>query len=203
VVAINSGANMTFERLQYITERTLIGSGHEALFSVRLPEKPGALEQFCRDLQGHNISEFNYRKNSTAEAHILAGVTTHNPADAASLAGKLVKKGYEVADFTADNLAKEHVRHMIGGKGATEHEQLVHFDFPERPGALGDFLARLGQRWNISLFHYRGMGADIGRVLIGFEVPLVDASNFKKFLSETGFDYELVTGNQAYKVFLQ
>lgn len=203
IVAINSGANMSFERLQYITERTLIGSGHEALFSVELPEKPGALEHFCKDLGKHNISEFNYRQNSASRAHILVGITTYDTKEAHALSAKLTKKGYTTIDLTDNDLAKEHVRHMVGGTEGPKNEILVHFDFPERPGALGDFLQKLGRRWNICLFHYRGMGADSGRVLIGFDVNKSEAKQFKQFLIETDFEYTLESTNPAYSVFLR
>lgn len=202
LVAINSGANISFERLQYVTERTLIGSGKEALFSVELPETPGALEGFCEQLGKHNISEFNYRQSSASKAHILVGITTHTQSDAKSLASRLTKSGFKTTDFTTNELAKEHIRHMVGGKLGPEDEILAHFNFPERPGALAQFLKTLGRKWNISLFHYRGMGSDNGRVLIGFDVPPKDSVRFQKFLKKTGFDYELETNNQAYRTFL-
>ncbi len=203
VVAINSGANMSFERLQFITERTLIGSGHEALFSVELPEKQGALEHFCKDLGKHNISEFNYRQNNLSRAHILVGITTHDVNDARMISTRLTKKGYNIIDLTDNELAKEHIRHMVGGAEGPKNEILVHFDFPERPGALGDFLKALGRRWNISLFHYRGMGADSGRVLIGFDVIAPDAKDFTLFLNTTGFEYKIESNNLAYLLFLK
>ena len=201
VVAVNSGANMTFERLQYVTERTLIGSGQEALLSVKLPEKPGALENFCKALGKHNISEFNYRQTSDSEAHILVGVNTANHENAKKVVSQLKSDGYNVSDLTDNDLAKEHIRHMIGGKQGPSCEALVHFNFPERPGALADFLETLNQRWNISLFHYRGMGADNGRVLIGFDVDSKHPA-FLEFLKDTDFDYKIETPNTAYSTFL-
>lgn len=201
-VAINSGANMSFERLQFVTERTMIGSGHEALLSVRLPEKPGSLEQFCHDLKQHNISEFNYRQNDPKNAYILVGVNTNSRNDAHNLARNLKKLGYEIIDLTDNELAKEHIRHMVGGKKVASHEQLIHFDFPERPGALADFLKVLGQRWNITVFHYRSGGGDIGRVLIGFAVPITQEKQFDHFLTDLEFDYMRQTTNPAYQVFL-
>lgn len=202
VVAINSGANMTFERLQYVTERTLIGSGQEALLSVKLPEKPGALETFCKGLGKHNISEFNYRQTNTSEAHILVGVNTKNHEEAKKVVSQLQNDGYNVSDLTDNDLAKEHIRHMIGGKQGPSCEALVHFNFPERPGALADFLKTLSQKWNISLFHYRGMGADNGRVLIGFDADSKHPA-FLKFLKDTNFDYKIETTDPAYSTFLR
>lgn len=202
VVAINSGANMSFERLQYVTERTLIGSGQEALLSVKLPEKPGALESFCEALGKHNISEFNYRQTGESEAHILVGVNTANHQSAKNVVQHLKKSGYDVQDLTDNELAKEHIRHMIGGKQGPEHEALVHFNFPERPAALTDFLKKLSKKWNISLFHYRGMGADNGRVLIGFDTNQ-DNPDFHQFLDDTEFDYTIETKNDAYTTFLR
>lgn len=202
VSAINSGANMSFERLQYVTERTLIGSGKEALFSVTLPERPGALQQFCNALGKHAISEFNYRQSSSDEAHILVGIHTQSPAQVPNLQTKLTRDGFTVEDLTHSELAKEHIRHMVGGKAGPNNEILVHFDFPERPGALSHFLDIMSNRWNISLFHYRGTGSDNGRVLIGFNVPSSDKRKFTAFLNKVGYYYQLHTNDSAYQTFL-
>lgn len=202
VVAINSGANMSFERLQYVTERTLIGSGKEALFSIMLPEKPGALQQFCNSLGKHAISEFNYRQSSIDEAHILVGILTQSPEQVPILKSKLARDGYTVEDLTHSELAKEHIRHMVGGKTGPEREVLVHFDFPERPGALSHFLDVMSNRWNISLFHYRGTGSDNGRVLIGFNVPQSERHKLVTFLKKVGYYYQILTHDSAYQTFL-
>ena len=202
IVAINSGANMTFERLQYVTERTLIGSGQEALLSVKLPEEPGALEKFCSALGKHNISEFNYRQAGNTDAHILVGISTANHLAAKNVVQQLSDAGYDVTDLTDNELAKEHIRHMVGGKQGPADEVLVHFNFPERPAALADFLRKLSKKWNISLFHYRGMGADNGRVLIGFNVNTANPE-FLKFLDDTEFGYTIETANSAYNTFLK
>lgn len=202
VVAINSGANMSFERLQYVTERTLIGSGKEALFSVKLPERPGALQQFCNSLGKHTISEFNYRQSSDDEAYILVGILTNGPGQVSELETKLEGDGFTVENLTHSELAKEHIRHMVGGKTGPDNEVLVHFNFPERPGALSHFLNVMSNRWNISLFHYRGTGSDNGRVLIGFDVPLADKSKFTAFLNKVGYYYQLYTNDSAYQTFL-
>jgi threonine dehydratase len=171
LVAICSGANMTFERLQFVAERTLVGSGREALFAVELPERPGALQHFCEHaLSGHNITEFNYRLKQRGRAHIFVGIGVSNLTDKKMFMANMKKNGYKYTDLSADDLAKEHIRHMIGGPSPeAQNEYLYEISFPERPGALKEFLRTLGQANNICLFHYRGQGGDEGRVLIGFE----------------------------------
>lgn len=201
IVAINSGANINFEKLQYITERTLIGSGKEVLLSVELDEEPGSLELFCQTIKQHSISEFNYRQSSLKKANILVGLLVSN-ADRSEILDQLEKHGFKITDLSSDELAKEHVRHMVGGKTGPTNEQLVHFDFPERPGALAEFLKAMRQQWNISLFHYRGMGSDVGRVLMGFDVPKQDMTKFKQFLNKVGFAAELKSDSISYKTFL-
>ncbi len=201
-VVINSGANMSFEKLQFISERTLIGSKRESLFSVTLPEVPGALEEFCKALKKHSISEFNYRQANGNVAHILVGVLIEDISDSKRLQKRLHDNGFKVLNLTENELVKEHIRHMVGGKAGPENEILVHFDFPERPGALSDFLSVLGKRWNISLFHYRGTGSDNGRVLIGFDVPQNDHREFRCFLDDVGYYFEVVSKNLAYRMFL-
>ncbi len=188
-VAICSGANMTFERLQFIAERTLLGSGKEAMFAVHLPEKPGALRRFCQDIvNGFSISEFSYRLNDRNDAVILVGITFSNPEDKVTFVASLRDKRYVFDDFSEDEIAKEHVRHMIGGPApAGNNESLYEVNFPERPGALNDFLQAIGTRWNISLFHYRGQGADVGKVLIGFEAD--NPSLLEKALRQAGTEF--------------
>lgn len=203
VVAINSGANMGFERLQYVTERTLIGAGKEAIFSLDLPEKAGALEKFCTELNGHTIAEFNYRQSDFQKAHVLVGISTQTAEDAVAIERHLNSKGFVVQNLSNNELAKEHVRHMIGGSAGPSNEQLIHFDFPERPGALRDFLKNMGKRWNISLFHYRGIGSDTGKVLIGFDVPTKEESTFQNFLKNVGYKHKTETNNPSYVTFLK
>lgn len=200
-VAICSGANVTFERLQQIAERTLIGSGREALVAVTMPEQPGALSRFCRDvLHGRSITEFSYRLRSRLEAHVLVGIGVADAADRVALLAQIARCGYVPTDLSDNDTAKEHVRYMVGGAaGAAHHEQLYNIDFPERPGALADFLTRLGGQWNISLFHYRSAASDTGRVLIGFEVP--DPAALATRLAATGLTHTRVTEDTALQIF--
>lgn len=201
LVAICSGANITFERLQFVAERTLLGSGKEALFAVTLQERPGALHHFCdRIVKGHGITEFSYRLHRREKAHILAGITISGLHDKQRFVQKMEKHGYEYTDLSDDELAKEHLRHMIGGSSTAVHsEHLYQINFPERPGALNAFLRSTGDRWNISLFHYRGQGGDTGRVLIGFEAE--DKARLESQLQKTGYDFEH-TSSKAVQLFL-
>ncbi len=201
-VAICSGANMTFERLQFIAERTLLGSGKEALFAVRLPEQPGALRRFCQEVvQGYSITEFSYRLDDRDQAYICIGIGVPKPAAQVAFVERLHAHNYSYDDLTLDELAKEHIRHMIGGHSlAARHEQLYDIQFPERPGALNDFLQTMGDSWNISLFHYRGQGGDTGKVLIGFEAP--NTAKLEKSLQQTGYDCRHVDSVAA-RLFLQ
>ena len=179
-VAVCSGANMTFERLQQVAERTLIGSGREAMFAVTLPERPGALQEFCKTVVGHhNISEFTYRLNSRKNARILVGVTVSDATDKQALMENMARKGYGHTDLTNDDTVKEHLRHMIGGAPKASNERIYEVIFPERPGALAGFLQAVGNKWNISLFHYRNAASDSGKVLIGFEADDTDALEAK------------------------
>lgn len=201
-VAICSGANVTFERLQQIAERTLIGSGREVLVAIEMPERPGALRTFCIDVVGdHSITEFNYRLSDRRKAHVLVGVSVSDPNDRAGFLARLDEFGYRHTDLSDDDVAKEHVRHMIGGpapNAASEH--LYQIDFPERPGALGDFLATLGTRWNISAFHYRSQASDTGNVLIGFEAD--DRAGLEKQLDAIGYDWTPLDGVPSMKLFI-
>lgn len=200
-VAICSGANMTFERLQFIAERTLVGSGKEALFSVEMPEEPGALLSFCNSVvNGHNITEFNYRLQTRQNAHIFVGVSVAEEADKQAFVNKMNKHGYVHHDFSADDLAKEHVRHMIGGVGESAKEEVIYeISFPERPGALTEFLDKLGLKTNISMFHYRGLGADTGKVLIGFETATPQA--IETIFSNNSVEFER-SSSKAVQIFL-
>lgn len=198
-VAICSGANVTFERLQQIAERTLIGSGKEAMFAVTLPEQPGALEVFCRDVvNGHNISEFNYRLHNRVAAHILVGINVADNADKQKFMAKMDTYGYHHVDLSNDDLTKEHLRHMIGGSTPAIDEHVYEVTFPERPRALGDFLQAVGSDWNISLFHYRSAASDSGSVLIGFEA--LNKKELEKRLKSTGFVYADVTETPGAKL---
>jgi threonine dehydratase len=201
-VAICSGANMTFERLQQVAERTLIGSGKEAVFAVTLPEKPGALRDFCKDVvRNHNISEFNYRRNAQRNAHILVGINIGNTADKQALMKKMKDRGYDHTDLSADDATKEHIRHMVGGPSQTAHEHIYEIAFPERPNALSDFLAAVGSDWNISLFHYKSAASDSGSVLIGFETS--ERSALEAKLAATGFTVTRCDTNTAVQLFVR
>lgn len=200
-VVISSGANMTFEKLQFIAERTLLGSGKEVLFAIDLPEKPGALYQFCKNIvNGYSISEFSYRLNTRDKATIFVGISFSKNSDKNLFTEKLNKHKYVFKDLSNDELAKEHIRHMIGGRSEnTNNEHLYEINFPERPGALADFLSSIGSKWNISLFHYRGQGADTGKVLIGFETE--DSKTLEKALNDCNCEFDEAK-SQAIDIFL-
>jgi threonine dehydratase len=205
LVAINSGANMNFERLRYVAERTQIGEQQEALFAVTIPERPGSLKRFCGEVLGErNITEFNYRLAGRDAAHIFVGISTRDESERASFARQLSRAGFDNVDLTDNDLAKTHIRHMVGGRSAEASGELLYrFWFPERPGALARFLERMGESWNISLFHYRMQGLDYGWVLIGLEIPPGDKPKFRAFLSELGYRHVEETHNLAYRLFLK
>jgi threonine dehydratase len=192
VAAICSGANMTFERLQFVTERTLIGSGREAIFAVEMPETPGALQRYCQEVvNGHSITELSYRLHARNSAHVFVGVSIADDLDKKRFISKMHKNGYTHRDLSDDDIAKQHIRHMIGGKSAaTTSEKLYEVTFPERPGALGDFLQAIDSKWNISLFHYRGQGGDSGSVIIGFECD--DSKSLEHKIAGTGSTFQRV-----------
>jgi|TARA_B100002003_G_scaffold248125_1_gene281208 threonine dehydratase len=203
LVAILSGANMNFDRLRFVAERAELGEAREAVFGVTIPERAGAFREFCAAIGPRVITEFNYRLSGREQAHIFVGVGTTSREDAAVLREQLGQQGYDTVDLSDDEMAKLHVRHMVGGRAAgVRQERACRFEFPERPGALMDFLESLSGRWNISLFHYRNHGADFGRVLASFEVPDDELEQFELFLSGLGYHYELQSGNVAYDMFL-
>ena len=214
LVAINSGANVNFDRFGTIVERAELGAGGEILLAVTIPERAGAFLEFCRLIGQLPITEFNYRFASNAAAQVLAGIRlrggpvrgAHNPltAERDKLIAAIEAAGLPVRDLTDNEMAKQHIRHMVGGRIATpEPERVFRFEFPERPGALSDFLTRLAGRWSISLFHYRNHGAAYGQVLAALMVPPSDNSAFLKFLDDTGYEYREETANPAYTQFLQ
>jgi threonine dehydratase len=203
LVAILSGANMNFDRLRFVAERAELGEAREALLAVTIPERPGAFREFCAAIGRRVVTEFNYRLSGRNQAHIFVGVATQSRQDGSALAAMLNANGYETVDLTDNEMAKLHVRHMVGGHAPeVRHERLCRFEFPERPGALTDFLDKLGGRWNISLFHYRNHGADFGRVLAGFEVVDADLPAFREFLDGLGYPYTTEYDNPAYRFFL-
>ncbi|MDY0012970.1 MAG: threonine ammonia-lyase, biosynthetic [Rhodocyclaceae bacterium] len=203
LVAVASGANMNFDRLRFVAERAEVGEQREAVLAVTIPEKPGSFKKFCHLLGSRNITEFNYRYSDPGRAHIFVGVTLHNRGEATRLTEMLLRHELPALDLTDDEMAKSHVRYMVGGHAPqAENELLYRFVFPERPGALMNFLDHLRSDWNISLFHYRNHGADFGRVLVGMQVPPADRPQFQAFLDRLGYEYVDETANPAYRLFL-
>jgi len=203
LVAVLSGANMNFDRLRFVAERAELGEAREAVLAVTIPERPGAFREFCATVGRRVVTEFNYRLSGRERAHIFVGLRTASRADAAEVAGRLRARGYATEDLSDNEVAKLHVRHMVGGRsGEVRDERLYRFEFPERPGALLQFLETLGGRWNISLFHYRNHGADFGRVLAGFEVPAAEEADFQSFLRTLGYPFVAEADNPAYALFL-
>ena len=204
LVAINSGANINFDRLRHVSERAEIGERREALLAVTIPEKPGSFKKFCRAIGKRGITEFNYRFSDASNAHVFAGVQLQGgDEERLELLETLQGQGYPVEDLTDSELAKLHIRHMVGGRvPGLKDELLFRFQFPERPGALLNFLLSMGNRWNISLFHYRNHGADYGRVLVGIQVPSGSRGDFRKSLDKLGYAYWEETDCTAYNLFL-
>lgn len=203
LISIASGANMNFDRLRFIAERAELGEQREAVLAVSIPEKPGAFKAFCRLLGNRNITEFNYRYSDPSQAHIFVGVAIQNPQEAKNLVNHLHAEGLPTLDLTDNEMAKLHLRHLVGGHAPNAiHEVIYRFEFPEKPGALLNFLTSMGKDWNISLFHYRNHGADFGRVLVGMQVPPKDTAAFETFLTQLGYPHWNETDNPAYRLFL-
>ena len=203
LVAVACGANMNFDRLRFVSERAEIGERREAVYAVTIPEERGSFRRFCDLLGGRSVTEFNYRIADERAAHIFVGVQVGSRADAEALAATFRSTGFETLDLTDDELAKSHLRHLVGGRSELARDEvLLRFEFPERPGALGRFLGRMNPGWNISLFHYRNHGADHGRVLVGMQVPAADHAELKRFLDGIGYRHWEETGNPAYRLFL-
>ena len=204
LVAIDSGANMNFDRLRHISERTEIGEKREGILAVTLPEKPGAFKAFCQTLGKRNITEFNYRYADARDAHVFVGVQLRNgDIERAELTSLLEKKGYPVLDLSDNEMAKLHIRHLVGGHAGVGDEHLFRFEFPERPGALMNFLTRIEAKWNISLFHYRNHGDAFGRVLVGLQRGGRSAKELQESLKEVGYPFQDETDNPAYQLFLR
>jgi threonine dehydratase len=202
--AINSGANMNFDRLRHVAERADLGAAREALLAVEIAEEPGSFLRFCEALGEHNVTEFNYRYENARAAQIFVGFgLSQGKSEQSTVVNDLRAAGYSVTDMTNNEMAKLHVRYMVGGHArAIEHETLYRFEFPERPGALLKFLRAIGSRWNISLFHYRNHGSDYGRVLAGIQVSPQERPQFVDHLHELHYAYTEETSNPAYRMFL-
>ena len=204
IVAIACGANMNFDRLRFVAERAELGEHREAVLAVTIPERPGSFRSLCELLGKRSVTEFNYRYAHGAEAHVFLGVSSSGREETQRLIRSLERHGLKAEDLSDNELAKLHVRHLVGGRTrAPGAEMLYRFEFPERPGALMNFLAHMGSDWNITLFHYRNHGADVGRVLIGLQVPAGDRAAFRRFLRELGYDYADESRNPAYRFFLR
>ena len=203
LVAVASGANTNFDRLRFVAERAEVGEQREAVLAVTLPEKPGSYKKFVSLIGSRNITEFNYRFHDAGEAHVFVGVQVPSRVESVKFVEQLRKNGYATLDLTDDEMAKLHIRHLVGGHAPqVEHELLYRFEFPERPGALMNFLNRMSAGWNISLFHYRNHGADYGRVLVGMQVPPKEMKEFRAFLKGLGYQYWDESKNPAYRLFL-
>jgi threonine dehydratase len=201
-VAVTSGANVNFDRLRFIAERAELGEQREAVLAVTIPERPGSFLAFCERIGRRQITEFNYRYADARKAHVFVGLEVRNRDEARQILDVLRNEGLDAIDLTDDELAKLHLRHMVGGHADVSHERLIRFLFPERPGALLTFLKTMRSGWNISLFHYRNHGADVGRVLVGIQVPPDDEAAFQAFLATVGYEWQEESQNPAYKMFL-
>jgi threonine dehydratase len=194
---------MNFDRLRFVAERAEVGERREAILAVTIPEERGSFRRFCELIGSRNVTEFNYRIADSARAHIFVGLSVHDRADVTRLVKTLGKHHFKALDLTDDELAKSHLRHMVGGTSALAHDELLYrFELPERPGALMKFLTSMRPDWNISLFHYRNHGADVGRVLVGMQVPAKEMGAFRKFLDALGYSYWDESANPAYRMFL-
>jgi threonine dehydratase len=203
LVAVTGGANMNFDRLRVVAERAEVGEAREAIFAVTIPEERGAFLRFCATLDGHAVTEFNYRIADGERAHLFVGLQIAGRDDATRMAAVLRDEGFPTLDLTDDELAKQHLRHMIGGHSPRARDELVYrFEFPERPGALLRFLQAMSPNWNISVFHYRYEGAGYGHVLVGMQVPPAEMDAFGAFLATLGYPHRDETGNPAYRLFL-
>jgi threonine dehydratase len=203
LIAIACGANMNFDRLRFVAERAEIGEAHEAVFAVTIPEERGSFKRFCQLVGARAVTEFNYRISDQKEAHVFVGLQVANKDEPEKISKQFHKQGFKNIDLTQDELAKLHIRHLVGGKSALAQDELLYrFEFPERPGALMRFLNSLAPNWNISLFHYRSQGGDVGRVLVGLQVPKKEMKDFRDFLASLGYRHWDESGNPAYKLFL-
>ncbi|MEP7067808.1 MAG: threonine ammonia-lyase, biosynthetic [Usitatibacter sp.] len=204
LVAIASGANMNFDRLRFVAERAELGEHREAVLAVTIPERPGSFKALCELLGKRSVTEFNYRFAPGREAHVFLGVSVTGRDETQRLIASLARHGMPAVDLSDNEMAKLHGRHLVGGRAPSQSTELLYrFEFPERPGALMNFLTGMGSSWNISLFHYRNHGADVGRVLVGLQVPERERAGLRRFLRELGYDYADETRNPAYRIFLK
>ena len=204
LVAITCGANMNFDRLRFVADRAEVGESREALFAVTIPEERGSFRRFCELIGPRSVTEFNYRISDALQAHVFVGLTTTQSAESARIANGFRRHGFATLDLTHDDLAQEHLRHMVGGRSElAQDERLYRFVFPERPGALMRFLSNMPADWNISLFHYRNQGADYGRILVGIQVPDNDQRVFAAFLDGLAYPCADETDNPVYRLFLR
>jgi threonine dehydratase len=204
LVAIACGANMNFSRLRFVAERADVGEFREAIFAVTIPEERGSFKAFCKMVGKRSVTEFNYRIADQKKAHIFVGIGTSKAGDNKTIAQAFQKAGFATIDLSHDELAKTHIRHMVGGSSALAKDELLYrFEFPERPGALMRFLDSLAPNWNISLFHYRNHGADYGQILVGIQVPPKEQSAFNHFLATLGYPHWDESKNPAYRLFLK
>jgi len=202
-VAVSTGANLNFDRLRHVAERAEIGEGREAIIAAQIPEQPGSFEKFCTALGERNITEFNYRYASDSEAQVFVGVTLKaDEGGGDPLLKQLASHSISAVDLSNNEMAKSHVRYMVGGHASVDNEVVYRFTFPERPGALLKFLNKLGRPWNISMFHYRNHGSAYGRVLVAMQVPAKDKEKFEGYLDELGYAFNEETSNPAYQLFL-
>jgi threonine dehydratase len=203
LVAVACGANMNFDRLRFVAERAELGERREAILAVTIPERPGSFKHFCSLIGARNVTEFNYRYANPTEARVFVGLSIHNRKETRKLVRHLQSHGLDTVDLSENEMAKLHIRHMVGGHSSLVKDEMVYrFEFPERPGALMNFLDRMSHDWNISMFHYRNHGADYGRVLVGMQVPRGEKPAFRAFLKQLNYRYWDETGNPAYRLFL-
>jgi len=203
LIAVACGANINFNRLRFVAERAEVGEFKEAIFAVTIPEERGSFRRFCELLGDRNVTEFNYRIADASKAHIFVGIATQKATDSLQIAKSFIKSGFNTIDLTHDELAKSHLRHLVGGHSHLAKDELLYrFEFPEKPGALMKFLTSMAPNWNISLFHYRNHGADYGRILVGIQVPSKEKKDLKKFLAGLGYPHWDESSNPAYKLFL-
>ena len=203
LVTVACGANMNFDRLRFVAERADVGEAREGIFAVTIPEERGSFRRFCELIGPRNVTEFNYRISDQLQAQVFVGLQIARRDESAKIAAQFDKHQFKTLDLTHDELAKLHIRHLVGGKSALAHDELLYrFEFPERPGALMRFLNSMAPNWNISLFHYRNQGGDVGRILVGLQVPKKEMKAFREFLTTLGYRYQDESDNPVYKLFL-